>query len=276
MSQEALLSRIDELPRIEKVLQELLDMVNQPEVNFTQLAQKISTDQVLSARLLRLANAAYFGAQKTIGSVNEAVVRVGTAPVRTLVVVSALSSVFPRIRTLDMDQYWGETFEVAVLASKIAQQTDIDGDDMFTTGILHNIGELMIHTLVPEQAIQIQQRAQAGENALDVQEELLDITAPTLGAKLAKTWQFPEEMVDAIANFDDPRDAEVSPKLATTLHLARAIHRDWDLLESEEGKSRYLAEHPDSRLLDLPSQFVETIDHFRGSGRDLAVQLNAS
>ncbi|MCG9577030.1 HDOD domain-containing protein [Vibrio tubiashii] len=276
MSQEALLSRLNELPRIQKVLQELLDMVNTSDVDFKLLANKIATDQVLSARLLRLANSAHFGGSKSVSSINEALLRVGTGPVRTLVVASVLSSAFPKIKTLDMDKYWEETFEVSIIASKIAIETGMDSNEVFTTGVLHNIGELMIHTLVPEQAKSIAQRAEAGENAIAVQEEILDITAPTLGAKLAKTWHFPDDMVDAIANFAEPRDAEISPKMATTLHLARSIHRDWDQLESEEGKARYLAEHPDSRLLHISAAFAPTIDKYRGNGRDLASQLNAA
>lgn len=119
MSQAALISRLNELPRIQKVLQELLDMVNQDEVDFGELSRKIATDQVLSARLLRMANSAHFGGNKTVSSVNEALLRVGTGPVRTLVVASVLSGAFPKIKTLDMDQYWEDTFEVSVLRARL-------------------------------------------------------------------------------------------------------------------------------------------------------------
>ncbi|EPT2926712.1 HDOD domain-containing protein, partial [Vibrio vulnificus] len=102
MSQAALITRLNELPRIQSLLQELLDMVNQEEVNFGALAKKISMDQVLSARLLRMANSAHFGGTKSIATINDALIRVGTGPVRTLVVASVLSSAFPRVKTLDM------------------------------------------------------------------------------------------------------------------------------------------------------------------------------
>ncbi|WP_394143475.1 HDOD domain-containing protein [Vibrio atypicus] len=276
MSQEELLSRLNELPRIQQLLQELLDMVTQDDVNFDELSKKIATDQVLSARLLRMANSAYFGGNRTISSVNEALIRVGTAPVRTLVVASVLSSAFPKIKTLDMSAYWEETFEVSIIASKIADETDMDQNETFTTGVLHNIGELMIHALVPDEAKIIAQRAEAGENPIAVQEEILDITAPTLGAKLAKSWKFPDEMVDAIANFDEPRDAELSPKMATALHFARSIHRDWDKLQSDESKGRYIAEHPDARLLHISSTFFTTVNRYRGEGKQLAHQLHAA
>lgn len=276
MAQESLLSRINELPRIQKVLQDLLNMVNHKEVDFEQLSQKISTDQVLSARMLRMANSAHFGGSTPVSSVHQALLRVGTGPVRTLVVASVLSSAFPKLKTLDLNQYWADTFEVSVIASKIAEQIQIDPYEVFTTGILHNIGELMIHTLVPDVAIEIANRTQNGEDAISVQEELLNISAPTLGAKLAKTWKFPAPMIDAIANFHEPRDAELSPQMATTIHLARSINSDWDELNNEESKITYLAEHPDSRLLLIPAEFTSTIDHFRGNGRELAVQLNTA
>ena len=276
MAQEALLSRINELPRIQKVLQDLLDMVNQDEVDFDKLSQKISTDQVLSARLLRMANSAHFGGNTPVSSVHQALLRVGTGPVRTLVVASVLSSAFPKVKTLDLNQYWEDTFEVSVIASKIAEQIQMDTHEVFTTGILHNIGELMIHTLVPEAAAEIAIREQNGEDAISVQEEVLNISAPALGAKLAKTWKFPAPMIDAIANFHDPRDAELSPQMATTIHLALSIHRDWDGLMNNESKLKYMAEHPDSRLLQIPAEFASTVDQFRGNGRELATQLNAA
>ncbi|WP_047043875.1 HDOD domain-containing protein [Vibrio mexicanus] len=273
MTQQALISRLNELPRIQKVLQELLDLVNQDEVDFGELAEKISSDQVICARLLRMANSAHFGGQKSISSVNDAIIRVGMGAVKTLVVASFLSSAFPKVDTLDMETYWVDTFEVSVIASKIADQNNMDANEVFTTGLLHNIGELMIHTLVPDQAQQIAKRTEMGEDPIAVQEELLDTSAPSLGAMLAKAWKFPLTMVDAIANAHDPRNSEVAPQVATTLHLAKAINKDWDDL-SQEKKQAFIANHPDSRLLNLSDSFAAIIDGVRGNGRELAAQLN--
>ncbi|CAH0535859.1 HDOD domain-containing protein [Vibrio marisflavi] len=273
MSHTPLITRINELPRIQKVLQELLDMVNQEEVDFSSLSEKISMDQVLSARLLRLANSAHFGASKSVSSVNEALIRVGTGPVRTLVVASVLSGVFDNVPTLDMNEYWCDTFEVSVIASKLADKTGLDGNEVFTIGVLHNIGELMIHTLVPEQAQQIVEKVNQGENVFDAQEETLDVSAPTLGARLAKNWNFPAEMVDAIAHFHQPREAELSPKLAVILHFAHSIHNNWESMDTESQKSDYIEKHPDSRLLSIPAEFAHIIDQSVGDGKELASQL---
>ncbi|EGQ9276782.1 HDOD domain-containing protein [Vibrio vulnificus] len=276
MSQAALITRLNELPRIQSLLQELLEMVNQEEVNFGALAKKISMDQVLSARLLRMANSAHFGGTKSIATINDALIRVGTGPVRTLVVASVLSSAFPRVKTLDMEKYWTDTFEVSVISSKLAAEAGMDVNETFTTGVLHNIGELMIHTLVPEQAMEINQRVHKGADAIAVQEELLNVSSPTLGAKLARSWKFPEEMADAIEHFHEPREADVSPKLATIIHFARAINKSWDDFKDPSEKAHFLANHPDSRLLCISAAFVDKIDKVRGNGRDLAMQMVAA
>ncbi|MBF4437742.1 HDOD domain-containing protein, partial [Vibrio anguillarum] len=80
------------LPRIQQVLQELLEMVNKEEVDVGSLTKKIAMEQVLSARLLRLANSAHFGGSRTVSSINDAVIRVGSGSVQTMVVASVLSS----------------------------------------------------------------------------------------------------------------------------------------------------------------------------------------
>lgn len=276
MSQVPLINRINELPRIQKILQELLDMVNQQDVNFNQLAEKISMDQVLSARLLRLANSAHFGASKQIGSINEALIRVGTGPVRTLVIASVLSGVFSKVPTLNLNEYWCDTFEISVIASKLAEQTNLDGNDLFTIGVLHNIGELMIHTLAPEEAVKIVEKVNQGANIFDAQEETLDISAPALGAKLANNWNFPAEIVDAIAHFHVPREAEVSPKLAVILHFSHSIHKNWEQLATDMDKENYIKEHPDARLLSITPDFIDAISQCRGNGQELASQLLAS
>ncbi|MBW3695832.1 HDOD domain-containing protein [Vibrio sp. T187] len=273
MSESALISRLNELPRIQQVLQELLEMVNQDDVDFGALSAKMAQDQVLCARLLRMANSAHFGGTKKVSSINDAIIRVGSGPVRTLVVASVLSGAFPKLDTMDLNEYWANTFEVATIASKLGAEAGLDANEVFTTAVLHNIGELMIHSLVPEQATEIEKRVEAGEERYAVQQEVIGRCSPGLGAKLAKAWKFPDDMVQAIKFFNSPEQAEGSTKLASTIHFARDIHDTWDDIEEEKQKSVFLAEHIDARVLHISAAFRDTIDKIRGNGRELAAQL---
>lgn len=273
MSQAALLTRLNELPRIERLLQELLEMVNQENVDFNELTKKLSMDQVLTARLLRMANSVHFGGGKNVATINDAIIRVGTGAVRTLVVASVLSSSFPKITTLDMEAYWTETFEVAIISSKLAGEVGLDANEAFTTGVLHNIGELMIHTLEPEVALVIKKRVEAGEAPFDVEEELLQVSCPVLGAQLARSWKFPEEMADAIEHFNKPSDAKVSIKLATVIHFAREVNSHWDNLSEDGDKVNFVSQHSDANYLGISQTFAEKIDKVRGNGNERAQQM---
>ncbi|WP_038175571.1 HDOD domain-containing protein [Vibrio pacinii] len=273
MSQQALISRINELPRIESVLQELLEMVNRDTIDFSELAHKMAMDQVLLARVLRMANSAQFGGVKGISNINDAIVRIGIGAIRNLISSSILASSFPKIDTINIKDYWAATFEISTIASTVAKDIKLDPNEAFTTGILHNIGELMIHTLEPEKAVEINRRTAAGENAAQVQKELLGVDAQELGAVLAESWKFPTQLVDAIANVNHPSKAVESKRLACLLYLARDAHYCWDNLFEARDKQRYLAKSKAAQALHVSPELASKIDAVRGQGSELAYQL---
>lgn len=273
MSQQVLISRINELPRIESVLQELLEMVNRDQIDFGELAHKMSMDQVLLARVLRMANSAQFGGIKGVSNINDAIVRIGVGAIRNLISSSILATTFPKLETLNIKDYWATTFEIATIASTIAKDIKMDPNEAFTTGVLHNIGELMIHALEPTKAVEISQRVADGERASKVQQEILGTDAQQLGAALAESWKFPNQLVDAIANVNHPAKATESKRLACVLYLAREIHNHWDVMLEEREKRVYLSRQKAAAALQVSDDLVLKIDKVRGHGSELAYQL---
>ena len=273
MSYQALISRINELPRIESVLQELLEMVNREQIDFGELAKKMAMDQVLLARVLRMANSAQFGGVKGVSNINDAIVRIGVGAIRNLISSSILASTFPKLETLNIKDYWASTFEVATIASTVAKDVKVDPNEAFIAGILHNIGELMIHSLEPEQALEISRRVENGENPVDVQREVLGTDAPQLGAALAESWKFPSELVDAIANVNHPGKAVESKRLACLMFLARDIDHQWDSMPSVDEKHGYLSRHKAAAALRVSPDLTDKIDEVRGQGSEMAYQL---
>lgn len=273
MSYQVLISRINELPRIESVLQELLEMVNREQIDFGELAKKMAMDQVLLARVLRMANSAQFGGVKGVSNINDAIVRIGVGAIRNLISSSILASTFPKLETLNIKDYWASTFEVATIASTVAKDVKVDPNEAFIAGILHNIGELMIHSLEPEQALEISRRVKNGENPVDVQREVLGTDAQQLGAALAETWKFPAQLVDAIANVNHPAKAVESKKLACLMFLVRDIDHQWDSMLSLDDKQSYLSQHKAAVALSVSPDLAEQIDQVRGQGSEMAYEL---
>ena len=98
MHEPSLISRLNELQRLKQVWQELLEIVNQDDVDFGELSDKMTQDKIISARLLRMANSAHLGGENNISSMNDAIIRIGSGPVRTLVVASVLSGELPKLK----------------------------------------------------------------------------------------------------------------------------------------------------------------------------------
>ena len=275
MGIEDRLSKVEELPRIEQVLQDALNIVNQDEFDFDKLAVKVSMDQFLSTSMLRMANSAQFGGRREISSINEAIVRLGQDTVRAIVRSSVLSMAFPELKTISLKDYWSRNFEISTIAAEIGVKLGLDKNEVFTTGTLHDMGELMIHANLPDEAKVMMERIANGDDPYQVQIEIFNTTVPYLGARLAHGWNFPPKMVEAIFYLPNPEKARVSPKLAHTLRFSSDLYREWDSLEGDEEKAAFIASHKSAKALGLTSGFIQIIDDVRGKGRELASNMFA-
>jgi HD-like signal output (HDOD) protein len=164
-----------------------------------ELAQAIGADQVLTAKLLRLANSAYYGFARQITTVRDAVVLLGFRAVRSAALASSVIDALPGSVNLDYEQMWRYSVTVGMLAEVLARAHGRHQDEAFTAGILHNIGRLALDQHRP-QALQ-SARALADERGIPVSEAeriQLGFTDAELGAGLALHWNFPEELVDAV------------------------------------------------------------------------------
>lgn len=165
-----------------------------------ELAQAIGADQVLTAKLLRLANSAYYGFARQITTVRDAVVLLGFRAVRSAALASSVIDALPGSVNLDYEQMWRHSVTVGMLAEVLARAYGRHQDEAFTAGILHNIGRLALDQQRP--AVLQAARALSVERGISIWEAeraLLGFTDVELGAGLALHWNFPQELVDAVA-----------------------------------------------------------------------------
>ncbi|MBE1274451.1 HDOD domain-containing protein [Enterovibrio baiacu] len=273
MSNQSLLAHVDKLPKIPKVVQELMDLVNSDSSDMNQIAQKISLEQVISARVLRMSNSAHFGRGRTVSSVDDAVVRLGLGPIRTLVTASALMSAFPKIEGLDLNAFWGTTFEVATLSKVIAKELKADQNEAFTAGMLHNIGDLLIYTVYPDKAQKVELHMEAGKTKPEAQQIVLDTDCAQLGGQLAKTWKFADTLIDAIENQFGAVQGDNFSQLAAIINLCSKIDQEWDELAEGDDKRTWLNHQLEYSMLGLNEDLIELINNNRGIGKDMANQL---
>ncbi|MBC3931648.1 HDOD domain-containing protein [Undibacterium curvum] len=221
MKLDALFQQQNALPSIPKVVQEVIDSFNNDSVSIDEIARKLSADQVLSAKLLRLANSSYYHASRTVGSVDDAVLMLGFMTVRTLVVSSGLTGGFKAMPGVDLKQFWRYSLNTAVAAKWIAKQAHGNSDFAFTVGLMHAIGQLVMHAGMPEQTLQIDKIAgPLDARRTDVEMNSFGYDFYDVGAELAKRWRFPETFAIAIKACAEPLQHEPFEPVAAIVHLA--------------------------------------------------------
>lgn len=221
MNFDALFQQQNALPTIPKVVQEVIDSFNDDNVSIDEIARKLAADQVLSAKLLRLANSSYYHSSRSIGTVDDAVLMLGFMTVRTLVISSGLTGGFKAMPGVDLKQFWRYSMHTAVIAKCLAKKIGGNSDFAFTVGLMHAIGQLVMHAAMPEQTLQIDKIAGLLDaRRLDVERTSFGYDFSDVGAELARRWRFPDNFSSVIKGFPYPLAAEKFEPLAGVIHIA--------------------------------------------------------
>lgn len=222
MNINSLFDQIQTLPTIPKVAQELIQQFDNPNTNIDSVARNISLDPVIAVKVLRLANSARFRGAREAASVEDAAMRLGFNTLRTLVLASAVTGAFKTDTGFDLKSFWLQSFKVASLCRLLAKNTSVATETAFTCGMMHNIGQLLIQTGLPELASQLNRSAKtdaASQVALETLQ--LGFGFPEVGAELARRWQLPAVIQQGIAFQAKPLQAPADQPLAGI--VARAV-----------------------------------------------------
>lgn len=228
MELNTLFNQLHSLPSIPKVAQELILQFDNPNSSVDSVARNIAMDPVIAEKVLRLANSARFRGAREASSVEDAAMRLGFNTLRTLVLASAVTGAFKTDSGFDLKAFWIHTFQVAGICRLLAKQRGEAVETAFTCGMMHNIGELLIQTGAPELAAQLNRSGKTDAAQRVALETLqLGFGFPEVGAELARRWQLPKVMQDAIAYQAKPNQAPADmplPRLiAQAVHIAETV-----------------------------------------------------
>lgn len=274
MSFDSLFSQTYNIPSIPKLVQELIDNFSHEDSNTRDIAKKLQMDQALSAKVLRLANSARYGAGRNINSIDSAVIILGFNSLKTLVIASGLTSASKNIPGLNQKKFWRTSFSIANIAKRLAKLAQQDGDVAFTCGMLHNIGDTLLFLAHKNQMQNIAALAATGVNKSTLEQTQFGCNYMDVGAELARRWNFPEEICQAIANQEHPAAAGAHFVYPLLVNLATQIHR---ALNAGKPPAEILDNLPQSHLADLkinPADLLEQLTHLAQQEDDIESFLN--
>ncbi|MCP4321645.1 MAG: HDOD domain-containing protein [Psychromonas sp.] len=211
---------VKQLPVLPILLLELMESFSDEDARVEDIAKKIGMDQSISAKVIRMANSVAYRRGKDVESISQAVIRLGFNQVRSIVVAATLSNVFPDTPSFDKNKFWQDTFTTASIAKALAKHTSVNQETAFTCAMMHNIGELLLQILKPDECSLIAMAIESGEPRLSAQRDTFGFDYSQVGAELAKHWDFSEVFCDAIEQQLDPLSYEEPSQAAVLIRLS--------------------------------------------------------
>ncbi|MQA21309.1 HDOD domain-containing protein [Rugamonas rivuli] len=227
---------LDDLPSLPAVVMELLNSIDQDDVDISVLAKKVSYDQALTAKTLRLANSSLYGLQVKVTTIQQAITYLGFQTTRNLITAAAVTGCFAEGHCPGFDHkaFWRHSIATAACAKVLARQMRFNQDYAFTAGLLHDIGRLVLVSCFPNQYSEtIAYRDEHDCYLLEAERSVLGVDHVDAGMALAEHWNFSDTMRLAIGGHHDP-EAPGAGFLAAIIHVADAIVHALDLAQAPD------------------------------------------
>lgn len=226
------------LPTLPTLAARLLDLVDNPNTNAANLAQFISQDQVITARLLKMCNSSYYGLGREVASVHQAVVLLGFDMVREVSLGVSVINAFKSARSLegfDISGFWDHSSAVGLVARRIAKgYLPQHMSEALTAGLLHDIGKVVLIQYLPSEFSQtLAQARQQKRPLIEVEREVFGTDHGQIGSWLAERWKLPKGLRDAMEfHHEILRAPQESRDLVGLVQMADLICR---LLHAGDG-----------------------------------------
>jgi two-component system cell cycle response regulator len=211
MDQQEILQAVlqsEELPTLPVVASKLILLMSKEETTLSDIANLVSRDVALSSKILKVSNSAFYSFSQQIGSIQQAVSILGINAVRSLV----LSFSFLTVRkgsyqnSFDFKKFWEYSLASAVASKLITEKAnDTDPEEVFVSGLLHNLGELIFARTFPEKYAKVLiSDSDSMVDRLAIEESVIGSNHCRIGYDVAKQWGFPEALLAPILYHHSP------------------------------------------------------------------------
>lgn len=220
MELKSLVDQPNKLPTIPKVAQQLIESFSSEDISVHEIASQLAADPALSAKLLRLANSAYFHVSRTVGTVDDALRMLGFVMVRNLVLGNGMVAAFRNTPGIDLQQFWRYNLYTACASRWLASTAEANGDMVFTLGLMHGIGQLQMHAGIPQAMAPLDQQMNVlHAGRAELEKKALGFHYGEVSAELAKIWNFPPALIVALRDIPLPLASEEFSEPAAWVHM---------------------------------------------------------
>jgi putative nucleotidyltransferase with HDIG domain len=256
----ALIEKVKDLPPLPVVVMRAMEMTLDPNISVHNLQQVISQDQALSAKILRIVNSAMYSLRREISTVSHAVAILGLETVKSIIMAASVEHVFQTANDLSTklmtDHSWGTALAARAIARRVRYEK---AEEALVCGLMHDIGKPVMLNNLRSRYTEILSQVYNGNSSFH-QIELLTFgfSHAHVGALLARKWNFPPQLAEAVGYHHNPISAPSYRQLACIVNMANLlmIHMG---IGFENDKNLLLEKQPAAEQLNLDASRLEAI-----------------
>ncbi|MBN2466914.1 MAG: HDOD domain-containing protein [Deltaproteobacteria bacterium] len=201
---ERIMNSLDKLPTLPTIYTKLSRLLHAPDSTARMISDAIAEDQVVAAKVLKLANSSFYGFAKRIGTLQHAVVILGMNEIKTLVLATSVVKTFHDYKsghTFDVQEFWEHSLACATASRVLAEAGRLSSpEEVFAGGLLHDIGKLIYALFFSEDFACVMEEVENNEMPIiTAEKKIMGLSHADVGRALAVKWNLPEGIVKMIS-----------------------------------------------------------------------------
>ncbi|MGB9730800.1 MULTISPECIES: HDOD domain-containing protein [Calditerrivibrio] len=238
------LAKIDNIPPLPVIAQELLKLTRNDETSMKKIIDKIKTDQGISSKVLKLVNSPFYALKKEITSIDQAAILIGTSTIKNIVLSISIEEFYKKNFSLygtTGGKLWEHSHHTATISELIARKLKMDTDSAYLAGLMHDIGKVvLVDFLVKEVKKPDDEKQQTG------------LTHSEVAAFVLEKWNIAKQIINSVLNHHTMTDNNFN----IILYYANLIEKD------VESRLELIKDLENRIKIDL-TDLVNILEHFR-------------
>lgn len=231
---KAIARRIQSLPTLPPVVKKLTTMVESPDVTAKDVGKLISSDQVLSAKVLKLVNSSFYGLSGKVSSISHAVILLGFNVIKGVVLSASVFDIMEK----SMVGLWEHSLGTAIISGTISRNLGLsDPEEISTAALLHDIGKVLVRVSLSEDYDRIVRIAgEQGRTFREAELEVLGVDHADIGSWLSREWGLPRQLIVPITYHHGPDNAPGLQDRVAVVHIADSLAHAFGVGSGPDGR----------------------------------------
>lgn len=225
---EYIVSKVNDMKVLPEIVNKIIALTDDPDSTVQDMEKAILKDSVLTTKILRLANSAYYGYARNISTISRAAVLLGFQAIKSLALASTVRTFLTdelKGYSLEKDDLWTQSQTCAIASRFIAKEIKYSNpEEAYIAGLLRDIGKTILNQHMEKEYAEVLSKIEVDNlSFLDAEREVLGFNHAEIGEKVAEKWNLPKALVDAIGHHHTPEQSNINPLLVSIVHIADAI-----------------------------------------------------